>query len=206
MDHLGQEFGFDENDPEIVGAIIHMGITYCTLGGKQGHTKTLRSQYNRLAREIGSLRKTLDKGERLGLPRLMHFAALQLKNESPFNADLPDLSENDRKDGEDIHFRELLCLLDVLSSCLKENVRRRPVKQGGRDHQALDALAFKAAELFAWKAIGRPFYVDRYRQTKETKTFAFVKALVMPLENTVTDDEIVGALRIARGRIKRPKI
>ncbi len=97
-------------------------------------------------------------------------------------------------------------LLDVLLACLKENIRCKPFKYDTRDNQALDLLALKAAR-FLTRELKKvpPSLVGPHQPLAETEAFNFVKVLVIQLDDTVTDDEIIGALRAANWKLKRPK-
>lgn len=203
LERLGQQFTFDGKDPEIAAAIIRMGISYISLRQKENtrEIQQLRSRYKKLAGEIKSFRKLLEKDEEL--PLLMYFSALQLK-EPPPKSKFPGLTPHERQNSGEPYFRELLRLLNILSEGLNQQIRRSGLKSGPRSNPALESLALKAGQLFAQELNGRPFTIDPHKPFKPTKAFDFVKALVAPLDS-VTDAEIITAIRAAKLKLRPPK-
>jgi hypothetical protein len=206
LERLGEQFEFDGKDPAIATAIIRMGVSYCALRSRETtrEIQSLRSRYNKLASDISSIRKALETSEELALPELMYFSALQLKEAAP-NGEFPDLAEHERLHSGEPYFRELLRLLGILSEALKENIRRTALKRGPRANEALESLAFKTGQFFARELNGRPFTIDPHKPFKPTKAFDFVKTLIEPLDNVVTDDEIITAIRGAKAKLRPQK-
>jgi hypothetical protein len=195
---IGRQFKFDGQSPDINAKIFRMGISYITsrrMEDREDFAK-LNKQYVKLAREIDKFRVALKSNADLDLPQVMYFAALELSESAP-SGDFPGLTDHERSQSGEPHFRELMRLLNILANGVREDMRQSAPKRGRRANWGLDGLALNSAQFFAVELNKRPFTIDPHKPFKPTEAFDFIKALVDPLDN-VSDDAIVTAIRAAK--------
>jgi len=200
IEGLSQRFKFDGNSPDIVKALLHMGVSYIVHRRLENTTSAAQSRRSAatLKRAINTFRKAIKKGEDLALPELMAIGALYA------NDPVLDIYDLEIEGKDDAYFYGLLRLLDFLEKGLDEEIRHSTGKPGPRANLGLQTMAIHAGQFFAVQLNGRPFTIDQHKPFKATQAFDFVKALVDPLDD-VTQDDIITAIRSAKSRLIKIK-
>jgi hypothetical protein len=193
LENLAMRLNLPPFDAEMVKEIKGMGWTYIVIRNEDpAEKKQIRQEYQELKRAIERFVPILREAEQRDFSSDIDIAARRLCEPRP-KTDFPDLTEHQKQRGEP-YLRELFRLLNIAKSAAEHQLMFFSNRRGPRINSGLAMLVKRAAAFFEIE-LHQPFTIDHQKPFKPTKAFDFVRALIGPLDDEVSDDEIVTAIR-----------
>jgi len=191
---LGARFGFDALANEHVKQLRAMAYAYAyaqCMEGEGEYLKREQAKYSRLSDTTNKFLRDLQTFDSEHLALELFWTARRMGEPMP-QVVVPDLPPGLPPRGEPYHY-ELLRMLRLLGEAARTHAEALKSRGGRPKNLGLKTLTHRAADFWI-EVLERRFSIDHRRGAGLTEAFAFVKALVAPLDD-VTDAQIITAMR-----------
>jgi hypothetical protein len=190
---LAKRFAFDLAEHNAAYELRRMAYSYIALRRDSGDDwqDEQRTRYRRLRTAISGFAELLKTFEDDDIATDL-FLTGQWKADQGFASDELIASQKG-KTRNDLLYRHLLGLLDLLDATAQRKIASYKGTRGPRRNDGLEAIVMKA--FVFWKMdLKRRFTVDYHKGAGLTEAFQFLRALIDPLDD-VTDQQIISTMR-----------
>jgi hypothetical protein len=195
LNQLAKTFNFDldkHNARYELRKIAEAYIVGCRNDGEKLQ-KELRHRYRQLSGAISDFAGRLNKSDDYDdIATEMHRVAIFSPLEASYMDDVI-VAQKARGDTEFLH-RHLLNLLELLTVTAKHRIKFYEGTRGRRKNRGLQAVIMKGHQFWAFD-LDRKFSIDHHHGTGLTDAFQFVRALIEPFGDRITDTQIITAMR-----------
>jgi hypothetical protein len=193
---LAKRFDFPPLAPEAVDEFRSVARHYLVINGEE----PLRARASEYHREAMALLRTTEKFiEALKQAQEDDIAfemfRLARSHRPPTDKfDIADLPEAQLEMRNNRHYEHLLGLSRLLAAAAQRQLDQFKLPQGRRKNAGLQWLV-DYADIFWTGTLHRKFSIDYHQGSYLSRAYEFVEALVKPLDSSVTETQIITAMR-----------